>query len=253
MLLTSLIEFAEWNEGFTGGLIFLDFEKAFDSIEWTWLFASLEARGLPPFFVNIIRMLYDSPRASLIINGFRAHPFTVGRGVRQGCPLSPLLFALAIEPLADFIRSSPAVKGIPIPHSTYVGKISLFADDAPGLINSSNVLISLYKILDLFAQASGLKLNTSKVVGLWLSPSAIPPPDVLPLCTWLNKGEVERVLGFRIGIGVSPAMQHQHVLEKMRTRLTTFSSRAFTIKARTQVKYLALNYLTPNYAEGSTW
>ena len=86
MILTSLIEYAEWEPAFSGGLVFLDFEKAFDSIEWDWIFSVLEARGLPPYFINIIRLLYSKPCASIILNGYRSSPFTVGRGVRKGCP-----------------------------------------------------------------------------------------------------------------------------------------------------------------------
>ena len=97
MLLTSMLEYAEWDPSFTGRLLFLDFEKAFDSIEWTWIFDTLTAFGIPPAFITLIRMCYHAPHACIIVNGHRSRPFTVGRGVRQGCPLSPLLFALAIK------------------------------------------------------------------------------------------------------------------------------------------------------------
>jgi len=233
MLLQSLIEYAEWDESqLNGAMIFLDFEKAFDSVQWPWIIDSLNARGFPPSFVNIIRMLYNQPRACVIVNGFRAHPFIVGRGVRQGCPLSPLLFALILEPLLDAIRNHPNFKGLSIPHCTRAAKLSCFADDSTALISDVNDFDVLYQILDIFADASGLRLNKTKVMGLWLSRNAIPPTSLLHKCEWIKRGIVERVLGYRLGINVSIADQHQHVVEKMRTRLQLFSARAFSLSAR---------------------
>ena len=244
MLLTSLLEYAEWDTDFTGGLLFLDFEKAFDSVEWSWLFSTLEAFGLPPYFIHIVKMLYSSPLASVIINGHRSHSFEVGRGVRQGCPLSPLLFALAIEPLAIYIRSSSNLRGILVPYTNTRLKLSLFADDATSCISSAEDLDVLYKILSSFERASGLRLNSDKVVGLWLSPSAVPPPSLAQRCkSWVARGEVERVLGFRLGVGVHPAILHQHVLEKMRTRLQLFSQRFHTLKARSLILKMSIHSL----------
>jgi hypothetical protein len=128
MLLQSLIEFAEWDESqIQGAMIFLDFEKAFDSVNWSWIINTLQARGLPPSFIKTIKLLYSSPLASIIINGHRSAPFRVGRGVRQGCPLSPLLFAIILEPLLDAIRSNPKLCGIKIPYSEFSAKAVRFS------------------------------------------------------------------------------------------------------------------------------
>ena len=220
ILLTSLIEYAEYDPtAISGAMIFLDFEKAFDSVEWEWMFATLAARGLPASFIHMVRMMYNSPCASVIVNGFRATPFTTGRGVRQGCPLSPLLFALSIEPLADAIRNNIFILGVKIPHATRRAKISQFADDSTVFICNEHDWLILKSILFRFAQASGLKLNDDKVEGLWLSPDGIPPKTLTHALKWLTKGELTRVLGFRIGLGLSPNEQHLHVIEKLRERL----------------------------------
>ena len=233
MLLQSLIEYAQWDPTqITGAMVFLDFEKAFDSIEWPWIFQTLLARGLPPSFVHIVQLLYRNPSASIIVNGFRSASFRVGRGVRQGCPLSPLLFALILEPLLDRIRSHPDFTGIRIPHSSSHAKISCFADDSTAFISSLRDFQILYSILDNFAAASGLRLNKDKVCALWLSPDAKPPIFLINQCTWVSRGVVERVLGFRLGIKVTPHEQHQHVIDKIRQRLHLFSSRSFSYSAR---------------------
>jgi hypothetical protein len=83
-----------------GAIIVLDQEKAYDKIQHTYLFETLEAFHLPPLFVNTVKNLYKSAYTQVAINGFLSSPFQVTRGVHQGDPLSCLLFDLAIEPLA---------------------------------------------------------------------------------------------------------------------------------------------------------
>lgn len=106
----------------------LDAAKAFDSVEWPYLCEILACFGLGDNFISWVRVLYSAPCARLCIDGSLSSSFLLHRGTRQGCPLSPLLFALAVEPLAMMIRENPAIVGL------YRGqleeKISLYADDA---------------------------------------------------------------------------------------------------------------------------
>lgn len=90
----------------------LDAEKAFDRVDWSFLFTSLNHFGFRPYFTNWIKTLYSSPTAHVITNGLISKPFQLQRGTRQGCPLSPLLFALFIEPLAASIRQCARISGI---------------------------------------------------------------------------------------------------------------------------------------------
>ena len=78
-------------------VISLDTEKAFD------LFSTLHKFGLGNDFVKWIQILYTSPLSALITDGLRSSNFSTEQGTRQGCPLSSLLFALAMEPLAAVI------------------------------------------------------------------------------------------------------------------------------------------------------
>lgn len=82
-------------------ILCLDAEKAFDQVDWPYLRGVLEKFGLGPSFISLVRMIY---LASVLTNLDRSTSFPLQRGTQQGCPLSPLLFALAIEPLAISVR-----------------------------------------------------------------------------------------------------------------------------------------------------
>ena len=97
-----------------GSIVLLDFEKAFDRIEHAYLFKSLEQFDLGENFINIVKTFYNCRFSYVINNGFLTKPFSVSRGIFQGCPISPYLFVLAIEMLAISIRVNPDIKGIQI-------------------------------------------------------------------------------------------------------------------------------------------
>ena len=105
--------------------------------------------------------MYDSTCASVHTNGWKTPTFLVGRGTRQGCPISPLLFALAIEPLAEMIRSYSLVTGIDVGPQKH--KISLYADDV--LLFLSNPKVSITRVAEIiktFGRFSGYKISYSK-------------------------------------------------------------------------------------------
>ena len=97
----------------TGGraILSLDATKAFDTVEWPYLFEILTRFGLGDRFIAWVKVLYSKPRARLRVNNNLSLPFELHRGTQQGCPLSPLLFALAVEPLAILLRTTSEVAG----------------------------------------------------------------------------------------------------------------------------------------------
>lgn len=105
-------------------IVSLDAEKAFDQVNWTFLLNTLDKFGFGESFIQWIKTLYTSPKATVTTNGITSKTFIFHRGTRQGCPLSPSLFAIFIEPLAAAIRHNNAIKGI---HTTNLEhKISLY-------------------------------------------------------------------------------------------------------------------------------
>ena len=149
-------------------LLSLDAEKAFDRLGWPFLFATLQRVGMKGPFLQAIAHLYSSPLA-LVRTQFASSPiFPISNGTRQGCPLSPLLYALCIEPLAAHIRQNPNIRGIPVHTRDF--KISLFADDVLLTLTQPQVsLPNLHVELDRYSALSGYKINNSKTEALPLN------------------------------------------------------------------------------------
>ena len=102
----------------------------------------------------------------VVNNGHASEFFSLQRGVRQGCPLSGLLFVLAVEPLANQIRINDSIKGLK--NGNKVTKLSLYANDTTVFIFDDSAAVSLFSLLEQFGTFSGLKINKSKTEGLWL-------------------------------------------------------------------------------------
>lgn len=143
--------------------IFLDATKAFDSLEWSYLFTILERMGFGPLLLKWIKLLYSLPLARVRVNGIISDPFLISRGTRQGCPLSPLLFAIAMEPLAARVRQHHTDRGIGFSSRSLL--ISLYADDVTLYICNpeQNLDIVLREFIK-FGGLSGITINWSKSV-----------------------------------------------------------------------------------------
>ena len=136
-------------ENLPGLLLFLDFEKAFDTVEWNFIQKTLGMLGC------------------VLNNGWSTDFFKLERGVRQGCPLSPYLFILCVEVFAEKIRKTKCIKGIMISQNEV--KISQYADDTTLFLDGSKEsLLSALQVLENFRKMSGLKLNNKKTEALWI-------------------------------------------------------------------------------------
>ena len=108
-------------------IISMDAEKAFHKIQHPFLLKTIESIGREGPFLKIINSIFLKLSASIICNGDKLEAFPIRSGVKQGCPLSPLVFNIELEILAVAIREEKEIEGIKIGNEET--KLSLFADD----------------------------------------------------------------------------------------------------------------------------
>lgn len=153
-----------------GLILFLDFKKAFDTVEWPFMFSTLKKFGFKDSFIKWTKIIYTNITSIIVNNGWMSDPFPISRGIRQGCPLSALLFVIVAEILATKIRTSNQIEGIQIisNNEEKAIKISQLADDTTLFLKNENEIKSALSIINDFGKHSGLKLNINKTEGMWL-------------------------------------------------------------------------------------
>ena len=95
-------------------VISLDFLKAFDRLDWNFIFQALEKFGYGKNFLHLIRIYYTRIQSKVKINGLLSEPFILSKGMRQGCSLSMLLYVIVVEVLANFIIADKRIPGVQI-------------------------------------------------------------------------------------------------------------------------------------------
>jgi hypothetical protein len=128
--------------------LFLDTKKAFDSIDHDFLLLVLEKQGWPEWFCRLVTALLSSSSANLAM--YDTLPISILRGVKQGCPLSPILFVLAYDVLLRYLADIVLTKAMGA------------ADDVIIYDFDLRKIIEACKAVDLFSQATGLGINRKK-------------------------------------------------------------------------------------------
>ncbi|KAG0740106.1 hypothetical protein G6F57_012523 [Rhizopus arrhizus] len=158
--------------------LMLDQEKAYDRVHPEYLTKVLLRFGFPETLVQTIIKLFFGSKIQINVNGFLTTEFTQGRGLRQGDPLSPLLFNLAFDPFLRSILQEPSFEGFvfspPTPNPYCVlppapVKALAYADDVLVFLRSPSDFLCLRQLYNTYADPSNARLNISKTEAFSLS------------------------------------------------------------------------------------
>ena len=201
--------------------------KAFDRVNWSFLGRILQKLNFPQLVINSVKTLYCNISSNVSINGFLGKTFYPSQGIRQGCPLSPLLYVLFSEALNATIISRTDIKGPD--ENGLIPLISQYADDTCiGAIGQQSIF-GIFRALSLFQNASGAKINTSKSNGLWLGANR-SREDQPQSCNLSNKSL--NVLGIPIATEFPPNHFWSSLLEKTQRQTNFYSKLNLLFKGR---------------------
>ncbi len=244
-ILLDTMEYTE-QKGLPGILIFLDFLKAYDSLNWNFMFSCLRKYGFGPDFVRWIQILYNKPSCMVKVNGFISEEFEIERGIRQGCPISALLFILCTEFLGKYIKSSESYCGIEINNKqSNELKISQYADDTTLFVRHPENIINAIDCVKTFSECSGLRLNYSKTEGLCIGSLKGMSFETSGI-SWPSESESIRYLGIHLSHdkNVMYLKNWENKLEKLQKLLDSWRSRDLTLFGKiTIIKTLGISQL----------
>ncbi|KAF1333494.1 Rxlr effector protein, partial [Globisporangium splendens] len=207
-------------EGFDDatGIVMLDFMKAYDTLDRGFLYLVLSKFGFGRQFVDLVRRMHTDTTAQYLVNGELSREWEVKSGIRQGCPLAPLLFIVAAEILALAVQQDPYLEGIRVTKSgAEPHLISTFVDDSAVFLKQGRQLPRLMQLLTEFGQQSGLHVQPTKSSYISLNTAVVQEQRCgIPI---LKHGETVRYLGIQIGTGNITQANWEDRLQKLRTRL----------------------------------
>ncbi|KAJ8361718.1 hypothetical protein AAFF_G00429600 [Aldrovandia affinis] len=211
----------------------LEEEKAFDRVQHGFLFGVLGRMGFGPRFIGWVRALYAGAYSCVRVNGFLSGPVGQLGGVRQGCPLSPLLYVLFMEPFAELVRRDPGVDGVRLPGAAgVVLKIQQYADDTTLFVSSVRSLGRIRALTDLFGAGTGSRVNMAKssvlFCGSWMED--IGDSGGFAVCE-----DGLKILGVRFWARGSAAQNWEARLALVRSRLGVWSRRQLSLTGKVVV------------------
>ena len=238
-----------------GIILMIDFEKAFDSLEWGFLEHVLKYFNFGKYIIQWIKCFYTDIESFVINNGHMSKRFPLSRGVRQGDPLSPYLFILCAEILARSIVNSNEIRGLKIDDSEFL--LSQLADDTTLFLEpEEESFCACMNLLERFSNISGLKINFTKTlaVKINLPNNLIYTIGNSNLIKWQNNGTFN-LLGIKYNLDTenfldlnfeNKAQEFENALNIWNTRNLTIYGKNCVIKSLALSKLVHLFSAIPN-------
>ncbi|KAJ0454927.1 putative RNA-directed DNA polymerase [Helianthus annuus] len=231
-------EIQNWSKKTRKKVFFLkvDFEKAYDNINWNFVLDVLDQMGFSSKWCSWIKGVLSSARASVLVNGSPTFEFKCHKGMRQGDPISPFLFVIVMEALSCMVNKACSLgifKGVSLPNGGPIVSHLFYADDAilMGEWSIDNIQ-NLVRILKCFHVCSGLRINLSKsdLVGV-----GVQPVEVEEMADFIGC-KVDtfpfKFLGLCVGSNMNRTMNWQPVVDVFEKRLSIWKASLLSIGGR---------------------
>lgn len=236
-----------------GSIITIDMDHAFDRLDHQYMFSVLQKMNISERILDLIKTCYQYMTSTVLVNGHFTNLINIQRAVRQGCPLSMLLFIIAIDPLIKAINTDRKIKGLTIPSVKKEAKVMAHADDITCVCTDERSITQLMHKIQLFEKASGLKINMQKTkamkIGRWRNQNLYPHNGI----QWVDS---TRILGIEFGLAEEQWNQKfTNIVEKCtkiandtKSRDISFCGKAtiYNLKMCSKLQYLANFIPIPN-------
>ncbi|KAL9818900.1 putative RNA-directed DNA polymerase [Arabidopsis thaliana] len=222
LLATEMVHGYNWRNISLRGMLKVDLRKAFDSVRWEFIIAALLALGVPTKFINWIHQCISTPTFTVSVNGCCGGFFKSAKGLRQGDPLSPYLFVLAMEVFSKllnsrfdsgYIRYHPKASDLSISHLMFADDVMIFFD------GGSSSLHGICETLEDFASWSGLKAERNSLAAYGF------PQGCLPI----------RYLGLPLMCRKLRIAEYEPLLEKISKKFRSWATNCFSYAGRVQL------------------
>ena len=217
-----------------GMVVSLDYQKAFDTVSKKAIITTLNRFNFGNNFIKYVSTLINDTEVSVKNNNWYTDWFSTGRGVRQGCCLSPLLFILVVEFLSVKIRENPNIEGLLDNTSEDFKKetkLLQYADDLSLFLKTPTCLTNALHDVDQFRIFSGLILNRNKSIGMWVGRNK-GNPDGGEGLKWLKARENIKVLGTYFSAYTEASMIEENwnaKIESIKQLITNWSKRSISV------------------------
>ena len=220
-----------------GAVLLFDQEKAFDRMSHAFIIKTLKAFGFGEYFTKWIKIIYKDTKSFVKVNGYETAEFDIQRGVKQGCPLSSILYVLVAEVLALEMRNNADIKGFRYSNGEF--KISQYADDIAMIVVNIESIKEIIKVFSKYEKATNAKINQSKTECLWVGAwkNRTDKPE-----GWNWSNDMINLLGVYIGNRTNKKQylslcnsNFDDIRDKIHTKINYWKGSGLSLKGKIQV------------------
>ena len=227
-LVYDIMSFAE-NNNIDGLLMLIDFEKAFDSISWNFMYKTLTFFGFKESILKWITLFNTDINARILQAGYLSDDIHIKRGCRQGDPISAYLFIICTQIMYFLLQNNIDIHGITIDGDEY--KLTQFADDTTIFLDGSQgSLQATLNTIEIFGNISGLKMNTEKTKLIWIGRKKYSKEKLKTSFNlhWGNTTFTLLGIQFSVDLQIIPTINYDSAVEKAKQLLFPWKKRKLT-------------------------